>query len=129
MMADQKSVIGSWRANLSSPKQGEFPALLSFIDGGVLISTEAPNGNLSSYHGAWALHDDSRLEFTFVGLFGTKAGVYAGELKVNSTLKLNPSDGAWVGSYVAVATLPNGSVNYTDKGISALKRISIEPLA
>ena len=128
MMTHSMTPVGSWIATTQSSQGGMLQSLVSFLADGVLIASETPNSNLSTYHGAWVSRDDGSVAFTFAGLYGDKLGAYAGGLKVVSTLTYNASDDAWSGPFKVEATYPDGSLNYADRGTSVLRRIGVEPL-
>jgi len=127
-MAQLISPVGSWVATTQSSQGGTLQSLVSFLDGGVLIASETPNSDLSTYHGVWTSRDDGSVAFTFLGLYGDKQGAYAGSLKVVSEVTYDVATNTWSGPFKVETTYPDGSLNYADRGTSVLKRIEIERL-
>jgi hypothetical protein len=120
---------GSWRAEVSTPNQGSFPALITFIRDGGLIATESPGPFESPAHGNW-LRRGRDVAFTFLVLFGTPAGAghNSGSAKVVGTLHFDARGDGWSGPFRIQVFDAAGHVLFSDEGTIRLTRIEIEAL-
>ncbi len=121
-------LLGSWNVEVTTPSQGTFPALLTFIGDGSVISDESPNPFESSGHGSWVNRNHGEVAYTFVALFGSEQGVNTGKLKVIGTLQYDSGANGWHGPFQIDIFDASGQVVFTDRGTFSLTRIAVEPL-
>jgi hypothetical protein len=121
-------LIGSWTAEIDSPNQGAFPALVTFTSDGSLIASESPNPFEGTGHGSWLSRGDGEVGYTFVALFGSQEGKNTGKLKVVGTLQLDGGTDSWHGPWKIDVFDESGQVRFTDGGRLKLTRIIVEAL-
>lgn len=121
-------LVGSWAVDVTTPKQGDFPALLTFIEGGGLVAAESPAPFESGGHGSWANRGPGEIAYTFVGLMGSAEGKNTGRLKVVGTLHQKPDQSGWDGPFKIEVKDADQKVTFTDRGTVHLTRIAVETL-
>jgi hypothetical protein len=57
---------GSWNVEVTTPTQGTFLALLTFITDGSVIADESPTPSESTGHGSWVGTGNRAAAYTFV---------------------------------------------------------------
>jgi hypothetical protein len=127
-MTNQKKLLGSWNVAVTTPNQGTFPALLTFIADGSVIGAESPNPFESSAHGSWVRNDQGEVAYTFVALFGSQEGKNTGKLKVVGTLQFDADTANWRGPFKIDVFDTSGQVTFADRGTVNLTHITVEPL-
>jgi hypothetical protein len=127
-MNNQEKLLGSWNVAVTTPNQGTFPALLTFIADGSVIGAESPNPFESSAHGSWVRNDQGEVGYTFLALFGSQEGKNTGKLKVVGTLQFDAGTANWSGPFKIDVFDASGQVIAADRGTVSLMRIAVEPL-
>lgn len=119
------SLTGAWRGTATTPNQGSFPILLTFLADGAMFASESPGQFESTGHGNWESHGDE-IAFTFISLFGRQEGGNNGHLKVVARMNHDDAESQWHGSFKIEVFDHAGQVSMTDRGIFSLTRIVIE---
>jgi hypothetical protein len=77
VMADSKSVVGSWNVTITVINQNaEFPGLVTFFNDGALLTDETPVLYETSGHGAWVKTKPNEAAYTFSFLYGSESGAW-----------------------------------------------------
>lgn len=127
-MNHKEKLYGSWKAAITTPDQGTFPALLTFSADGSVIADESPLPFETSGHGNWAMGDDGEVAFTFIALMGSQEGRNTGNIKVVGALQFDGEMAGWKGRFKVEVFDADGQVTFTDRGTHTLTRIPIESL-
>jgi hypothetical protein len=125
----QAKLLGSWSADITTPDQGTFPALLTFSADGSVIADESPSQFESSGHGSWNHDNSGDVAYTFVALYGSSEGKNAGKLKVIGRLNSDAGKDGWSGPFKIDVFDANGQVIFTDNGTLRLTRIAVEQIS
>ena len=123
-----EKLLGSWNADLTTPNQDTFPALLTFTSDGSVITAESPLQFESSGHGSWNSKSSGEVAYTFIALFGSEEGKNTGKLKVVGILNLDSGKENWSGPFKIDVFDANGQVIFTDNGTLSLSRIAVETI-
>jgi hypothetical protein len=119
---------GSWSVVITTPGQGAFPALLTFMGDGSVIADESPAPFESTGHGNWVNRGHGEVGYTFVALYGSEQGANTGKLKVTGTLQYDEGADGWRGPFKIDIFDAGGQMVFTDRGTFSLTRIAVEPL-
>lgn len=113
---------------MTTPSQGTFPGLLTFLADGSVIALESPSPFQSSMHGTWVENDGGGVAFTFGALFGSEEGKNTGRSKVFGRLQFDPRTASCSGPFKVEVFDAGGQVTFSDRGTLQLTRIEVEPL-
>ena len=119
---------GSWNADVTTPNQGAFPALLTFTSDGSVIAAESPLPFESSGQGNWINKSAGEVAYTFIALYGSEEGKNTGKLKVVGTLNLDSGKDSWSGPFKIDVFDADGQVVFTDNGTVSLTHIAVETI-
>ena len=123
-----EKLLGSWNADITTPNQGTFPALMTFNSDGSVIAAESPIQFESSGHGNWNNKSSGEVAYTFIALFGSEEGKNTGKLRVVGTLNIDSGKDSWSGPFKIDVFDANGQVIFTDNGTLSLTRIAVETM-
>ena len=59
-----EKLLGSWTADITTPNQGTFPALLTFTSDGIVMAAEYPLPFEGSGHGSWTTKSSGEVAYT-----------------------------------------------------------------
>ena len=119
---------GSWNVVVTTSGQGSFPALMTFIGDGSVITAESPAPFESSGHGNWVNRGHGEVGYTFMALYGSAQGANTGKLKATGSLQYDEGTDTWRGPFKIEVFDEGGKIVFTDRGTFNLTRIAVESL-
>jgi hypothetical protein len=96
---------------------------LTFTADGSVLADEPPLPGETTGHGNWVRGSHGEVSFTFVALYADPTGMYAGKLKVASTLQRDAGEDTWSGPFKITIFNASDQVTSTDTGTFELARI------
>jgi hypothetical protein len=131
--AAPKTIVGAWQLQITPEIQPIFTALTTFTADGNVAETNslALVTPLSSPgHGRWAFapHENTTFDLTFVNLLTDEQGAFAGTAEVRARVSLTDRRNGLEGTFEVDVRDPAGAVVFSDHGTVHGARIEVQPL-